>query len=43
MAASNETPIDRQLSEIFEDAYTCFNSLDECNEPTNSPEVQVIY
>lgn len=42
MAASNETPIDRQLSEIFDDAYTCYTSLDECDEPTNSLEVQVI-
>lgn len=42
MAASNETPIDRQLSEIFEDAYASYNTLDECDQPTNSLEVQVI-
>lgn len=33
--------IDRKLSDIFEEAFDLYDSLDECTEPTNSAEVQV--
>lgn len=39
--SSNETTVDRKLSDIFGEAYALYNSFDTCNEPTNSPEFQV--
>nr|XP_029709153.1 immunoglobulin-binding protein 1-like [Aedes albopictus] len=35
-----EIPIDRKLSEIFQEAYDLMGTLDTCYDPTNSPEVQ---
>lgn len=39
----SELTVDRKLSEIFEEAFDLFNSFETCNDPTNSPEFQVIY
>lgn len=41
MAATNETTVDRKLYDIFEEAFQLYNNMEECAEPTNSPEVQV--
>lgn len=42
MAASvDETPVDRKLDDIFEEAYNLYNGFDDCADPTNSPEFQV--
>lgn len=38
---TNETTVDRKLFDIFEEGFQLFNHMDECAEPTNSPEVQV--
>ncbi|XP_053676910.1 immunoglobulin-binding protein 1 [Anopheles nili] len=39
---TNEIPLDRKLSEIFDDAYTSMNRLDEnAAIPSNAPEFQV--
>lgn len=38
--ASEETTIDRKLSEIFGEAYNLMNGFETCYEPTNSPEFQ---
>ncbi|XP_055547432.1 immunoglobulin-binding protein 1 [Wyeomyia smithii] len=40
MAQPNEIPIDRKLSDIFEEAYNLMNTFDTCYDPTNSPEFQ---
>ncbi|KAG4074025.1 hypothetical protein HA402_014230 [Bradysia odoriphaga] len=41
MAASvEETPIDRKLEDIFEEAYNLYNGFDDCVDPTNSPDFQ---
>lgn len=39
--AEATSPTDHKLYEIFDEAYDLFNSFDECNDPSNSPEFQV--
>lgn len=41
MAESQDIPIDRKLSEIFQDGYDLMSTMDTCYDPTNSSEVQV--
>lgn len=36
-----ETTVDRKLFEIFDEAFELYNSFETCQEPTNSPEVQI--
>lgn len=37
-----ETTADRKLSEIFGEAFELYNSFEICEDPTNSPEFQVM-
>lgn len=41
--SNNKASEDRKLSEIFEEAFDLYNSLEKCYLPTNSPEFQVLF
>ncbi len=42
MAASvDETPVDRKLDDIFEEAYNLYTGFDDCIDPTNGLDFQV--
>lgn len=38
----SEITVDRKLLDIFEEAFDLYYSFETCDEPTNSPEFQVL-